>query len=147
MSEQWFDNQAGLIDYIDHNDNRIDISSVSEQVLKSEIFALNEQYNVLKDHYFNTHDIDVNKKMHRIARKKALFRAEIVRRAETHRFDDELIKIATSNLREALHKQNNVIKSKDLRINKLLREVERYKKLYQDSMKNSKELKSKLKAK
>ena len=98
----------------------INYNELTNDELDAEFVALQAQYYQLERFYNRIPDGDTAKQMHRITRKQAIIQYIITK---NNRYE----KSVSSKL--IIKKLENKINDRDLRIAKLLREVERYKKL------------------
>lgn len=127
MSKEWFDNQAGLVDYVKTDRNLsyqdMDYKELIEQ-LKIQEVAL-EQH---RKHYINTWDIESSKAMKRCGN-----RIRVIKRYLSKINDFDIDEQAAKIFKEKEWKLKNQLKNRDDRINKLLRDVDRYKSLHKSN--------------
>lgn len=123
MSKEWFDNQAGLVDYLNQEkNNSYELMSFSElsKCLRKEEIALSEH----KRNYGNTWDIESNKSMKRCSN-----RIRAIRTYMSKINDFGINETLEEEFRRRERKLRNTISERDKRINKLLKEVDKYKEL------------------
>lgn len=112
-----YDNHANDIEYFPIH-RIVDYNTMSNDELDAEYKSLQAQWNTLEKYYILTNDKDTEKQLHRIARKQSIIQKIIT-------YNNRYGKSISSKL--IIKKLENKVKERDLRIAKLLREVERYK--------------------
>lgn len=138
MNEQWFDNQAGLVDYLQpQRKNSYETMNFSELAtcLRKEELALIEH----KRNFKNTTDAESAKAMKRCSNRMRVIRM-YMSKINNFGVDDALEK----EFRDRENKLKNIIAEKDKRINKLLKDVAKYKQANIESTNRANNLKNKL---
>lgn len=129
MQNKWFDNQSGLVDFIKepkvNGYESLTFPELAECLRKEEI-ALFEH----KKHYANTWDIESSKAMKRCTNRIRVIK-QYISKIDNFGINETMEK----EFKEREWKLKNLIKNHESRIARLLKEVERYKKLADENLK------------